>query len=84
MRELTTLERSTLFALQRSNRPMTSETLMSMTMEWREPLEAALDALTKAKDRGRTILRFLFRKSQSTLQSRTGCIAFTTNSIRGC
>jgi hypothetical protein len=48
MRELTTLERFTLFALQRSNRPMTSETLMSMTMEWREPLEAALDALTKA------------------------------------
>jgi hypothetical protein len=48
MRELTILERFTLFALQRSNRPMTCETLMSMTMEWREPLEAALDTLTKA------------------------------------
>jgi hypothetical protein len=48
MRELTTLERFTLVALQRSNRPMTCETLMSMTMEWREPLEAALDTLTKA------------------------------------
>jgi hypothetical protein len=48
MHELTTLERFTLFALSRSNRPMTCETLMSMTMEWREPLEAALDTLTKA------------------------------------
>ena len=45
MRELTILERFTLIALQRSNRPMTCETLMSMTMEWREPLEAALDTL---------------------------------------
>jgi hypothetical protein len=48
MRELTTLERFTLFALQRSNRPMTSEALMSTTMVWGEPLEAALDTLSKA------------------------------------
>jgi hypothetical protein len=48
MRELTTLERFTLYALQRSNRPMTSEALMSITMEWREPLEAAPDTLIKA------------------------------------
>jgi hypothetical protein len=48
MHELTTLERFALFALQRSNRPMTSEALMSVTMEWRQPLEEALETLTRA------------------------------------
>jgi hypothetical protein len=48
MNKLTTLERFTLFALQRSNRPMTSGALTSVTTKWEQPLKEALNTLAKA------------------------------------
>jgi hypothetical protein len=47
MKELTTVARFALFALQRTNQPMRSETLASMIQEWGEPLETALYTLVK-------------------------------------
>jgi hypothetical protein len=47
MQELTTVARFALFALQRANQPMRFETLASMTDEWGEPLQKALDTLIK-------------------------------------
>ena len=47
MKELTTVARFALFALQRTNQPMRFETLASMIDEWGEPLQKALDTLIK-------------------------------------
>jgi hypothetical protein len=47
MKELTTVARFALFALQRTNQPMRFETLASMIDEWGEPLQKTLDTLIK-------------------------------------
>jgi hypothetical protein len=47
MKELTTVARFALFALQRTNQPMRFGTLASMIDEWGEPLQKALDTLIK-------------------------------------
>jgi len=47
MKELTTVARFALFALQRTNQPMRFGTLASMIDEWGEPLQKALDTLIR-------------------------------------